>query len=99
MLEQQQSVATSTSVLSKTSQNGNGNNSSNSSGNSVLHRVISLTTANHNNNDKNSSQTKPTFISEKLQFSAYEKFEGELLKVVKFDTTVDDVYFIVLSYL
>ena len=53
--------------------------------NSVLHRVISLTTANHNNDNNNfTKSTKPTstaaFIPEKLQFSAYEKFEGEFEK-------------------
>lgn len=51
--------------------------SSNGSGSKVLHRVISLTTANHNDNNNFSKPTKNSFIPEKLQFSAYEKFEGE----------------------
>lgn len=59
--------------------------SNGSTGNSVLHRVITLTTANHNNDNNNfTKSTKPTstsaFIPEKLQFSAYEKFEGECEK-------------------
>lgn len=58
--------------------------SSNGSGSKVLHRVITLTTASHNNNSDNNNftkQTKPAFIPEKLHFSAYEKFEGEKLCV------------------
>jgi hypothetical protein len=67
--QQQPSVTTST----KTTSNGN----SSSSANSVLHRVISLTTANHNENNNYTKPSKPAFIPEKLHFSAYEKFEGE----------------------
>lgn len=67
-LEQQPTLA-STAVIQKTS-----------NGNSVLQRVISLTTANHSNeNNSFTKPTKPTFIPEKLQFSAYEKYEGERL--------------------
>lgn len=69
-IEQQQPSVTS---IQKTS---NGNNS-------VLHRVISLTTANHSNENSNFTKpTKPTFIPEKLQFSAYEKFEGERFEFI-----------------
>lgn len=50
---------------------------SNGSGSKVLHRVISLTTANHNDSSNYAKPAKPSFIPEKLQFSAYEKFEGE----------------------
>jgi hypothetical protein len=50
---------------------------SNGSGSKVLHRVISLTTANHNDSNNYAKPAKPSFIPEKLQFSAYEKFEGE----------------------
>ncbi|KAG5675766.1 hypothetical protein PVAND_005643 [Polypedilum vanderplanki] len=50
-----------------------------SNGSKVLHRVITLTTANHNDNSNYVKQTKPAFIPEKLQFSAYEKFEGQML--------------------
>ncbi|XP_070509313.1 protein cappuccino-like isoform X2 [Chironomus tepperi] len=54
--------------------------SSNGSGSKVLQRVISLTTANHNDSNNFTKQTtKPSFIPEKLQFSAYEKFEGQML--------------------
>ncbi|CAG9798032.1 unnamed protein product [Chironomus riparius] len=53
---------------------------SNGSGSKVLHRVISLTTANHNDSNNFTKQTtKPPFIPEKLQFSAFEKFEGQML--------------------
>jgi hypothetical protein len=47
---------------------------------SVLHRVITLTTADSN---LSSSRTlskppiPPTFVPDKLHFSAYEKFEGK----------------------
>lgn len=63
-------------VTQKASSNGN-------SGSKVLQRVISLTTANHNDSNNFAKQTKPSFIPEKLQFSAYEKFEGEH-QVIKF---------------
>lgn len=57
--------------------------SSNGSGSKVLQRVISLTTANHNDSNNFTKQTtKPSFIPEKLQFSAYEKFEGELFTIL-----------------
>jgi hypothetical protein len=53
--------------------------STNGSTSKVLHRVISLTTANHNDNftKTTNNNAKSTLISEKLQFTAYEKFEGE----------------------
>ncbi|CAO1310784.1 unnamed protein product [Diamesa serratosioi] len=43
---------------------------------SVLHRVISLTATHADNMAKVS---KPTYVPEKLHFSAYEKFEGQML--------------------
>lgn len=68
--EQQQTV-----TAQKTSSNG--------SGSKVLQRVISLTTANHNDSNNFTKQTtKPSFIPEKLQFSAYEKFEGEFFTLL-----------------
>lgn len=62
-----------------TKSSGNGNNSKASNGSGkVLHRVISLTTANHDNvSGKTAAKQSPTYVPEKLHFSAYEKFEGE----------------------
>lgn len=69
---EQQSVtptlsANSSNVVSK-SANGSG---------SVLQRVISITTANQS--AKPVSKQSHAYVPEKLHFSAYEKFEGELL--------------------
>lgn len=68
---EQQTVTAQTPT--KSSGNGHNNKASNGSG-KVLHRVISLTTANH---DKTLTKQSPTYVPEKLHFSAYEKFEGE----------------------
>lgn len=48
-----------------------------SNGNSVLHRVITLTTADNNLSGKPPAKPTPAYVPEKLHFSAYEKFEGE----------------------
>lgn len=60
--------------------NNNNVKASNGSG-KVLHRVITLTTASHSDNNLTGKTTpKPTptaYVPEKLHFSAYEKFEGE----------------------
>lgn len=48
-----------------------------SNGNSVLHRVITLTTADSNLSGKPPTKPTPAYVPEKLHFSAYEKFEGE----------------------
>lgn len=70
-------------TVTPTNVSGSGNNnnvikSSNGSGNSVLHRVITLTTANHDSNHAGKAKPPPpAYVPEKLHFSAYEKFEGE----------------------
>lgn len=56
---------------------GNKNVVKSSNGNSVLHRVISLTTGDGNLSTKPPSKPTPAYVPEKLHFSAYEKFEGE----------------------
>ena len=79
---EQQTVTVQTPTNS--SGNINNNKASNGSG-KVLHRVISLTTANHDNlSGKTTAKQCPAYVPEKLHFSAYEKFEGEscLLGVV-----------------
>lgn len=74
---EQQTVTTQTPT--KSSGNGSNNKASNGSG-KVLHRVISLTTANHDNlSGKSVTKQSPQYVPEKLHFSAYEKFEGEVL--------------------
>jgi hypothetical protein len=54
-----------------------GSNNVKSNGNSVLHRVISLTTGDANLSAKPPTKPTPAYVPEKLHFSAYEKFEGE----------------------
>jgi hypothetical protein len=52
----------------------------------VLHRVISLTTANHgdkNHSGKTPPKPSPLFVPEKLHFSAYDKFEGKICSQAK----------------
>lgn len=73
------------SVTSSTPVHSSGNGSmmmmKNGSGN-VLHRVISLTTADSNLNmsrNQNKPPLPPTYIPEKLHISAYERFEGEYM--------------------
>jgi hypothetical protein len=66
--------------------NGSGGSSVMKNG-SVLHRVITLTTADSN---LSSSRTlskppiPPTYVPEKLHFSAYEKFEGNISIFLKY---------------
>lgn len=71
---EQQTVTTPTQVT------GNGSSSvakSNGTG-KVLHRVIALTAGNHGDGNQAGKGTpKPAYVPEKLQFSEYEKFEGE----------------------
>lgn len=59
--------------------NNNVTKATNGSGGKVLHRVITLTTANHGDNNLAGKTTaaKPAYVPEKLHFAAYEKFEGE----------------------
>jgi hypothetical protein len=74
----QPTMTSSTPIQHSFNASGNGSGMKNGSG-SVLHRVITLTTADSN---LSSSRTlskppiPPTYVTEKLHFSAYEKFEG-----------------------
>jgi hypothetical protein len=54
-----------------------GSNNVKANGNSVLQRVISLTTGDGNLSAKPPAKPTPAYVPEKLHFSAYEKFEGE----------------------
>lgn len=66
-------------VTTPTLTNNNIVKASNGSG-KVLHRVITLTTASHSDNNlagKTTPKQSPAYVPEKLHFSAYEKFEGE----------------------
>lgn len=67
-----------TTVSGSGGNNKASNGNSSSSSNSVLHRVITLTTANQgDNNQTGKTPPKPAYVPEKLHFLAYEKFEGE----------------------
>lgn len=59
--------------------NGNSNLLKTPVGGKVLHRVITITASHQIDN---TPVPKPAIIPEKLQFSAYEKFEGEPSKYI-----------------
>lgn len=70
---EQQSVTTPT-------QTSDGNAKATNGSGKVLHRVIALTAASQSDNlsGKPTSKSSPPHLPEKLRFSAFEKFEGEL---------------------